>query len=170
MFLWWNKTILDEERVWCPGCVFSLHLVFADDLPQLWQKTVSQTGSTQRGQKLPDRLLSSLPHTPASGEQDPNDGTMIQPEEQTKEAVNVCAAALNLLNVPFYRHFSYKIKTNACLEWSFCTGERIFYQTVFLFFSWLCWGFIFHIKSKYWDMKSQYWDKTLKKAKILKKF
>ena len=59
-----------------------VYFVFVDDHAEFSQKAMGKTGSTQRGEQLLDRLLCSLPHTPAPGQQDGNRGMMIHPTEQ----------------------------------------------------------------------------------------
>lgn len=59
-----------------------LYSVFVDDHAELSQKAMRKTGSSQRGEQLPDRLLCPLPHTPAPRQQNGHGGMMIHPTEQ----------------------------------------------------------------------------------------
>lgn len=58
------------------------HLVFVDDQAKLSEEAVGQARSAERGEQLPDGLLSPFPHTPTPGEQDGNGGLMEHPAEQ----------------------------------------------------------------------------------------
>lgn len=57
--------------------------MFVDDHAQFPQKAMGKTGSTQRGEQLPDCLLCPLPHTPAPRQQNRDCGVMIHPTEQS---------------------------------------------------------------------------------------
>lgn len=56
--------------------------MFVDDHAEFSQKAVGKTGSTQRGEQLPDCLLSPLPHTIAPRQHDRDGDVMIHPAEE----------------------------------------------------------------------------------------
>lgn len=56
-----------------------LYFVFVDNHAEFSQKPTGKTGTAQRGQELPDRLLSPLPHAPAPRQEDHQRGRVIHP-------------------------------------------------------------------------------------------
>lgn len=63
--------------------MISLYFVFVDDHAEFGQKAVGKAASTQRGEQLPDRLMSPLPHAPAPRQHGGDCGLMIHPTEES---------------------------------------------------------------------------------------
>ncbi len=57
------------------------HLVLVDDDTQFSHKALGQAGAAQRGQEFLHSLLSTLTHTPQTGEQRRHCGLMVHPED-----------------------------------------------------------------------------------------